>query len=205
MHRSACAACAPTWVNCASAPASANSSSDRRPKRSSSSCLPSRRASSASACTSGTSRRPRAWSRSSRWSRRRLSSCSADPRSAEASDPRRICALADHVVTGWGDVSFAKLCAQILAGAAPAERFIRANSRRSIHRHALRRIQRRRRAARATFTSKPRAAVRSSASSACPRSTRPRGRFRSIRSSRSWSSSSSAACVTSSSSTAPSI
>jgi radical SAM superfamily enzyme YgiQ (UPF0313 family) len=36
----------------------------------------------------------------------------------------RICAYADHVVTGWGDVTFAKLCAQLLAGEAPAAKVI---------------------------------------------------------------------------------
>ncbi len=46
------------------------------------------------------------------------------PEVSEASDPGRICALADHVITGWGDVSFAKLCVRVLAGAAPAARFI---------------------------------------------------------------------------------
>jgi radical SAM superfamily enzyme YgiQ (UPF0313 family) len=46
------------------------------------------------------------------------------PEVSEASDPGRICALADHVITGWGDVSFAKVCAQVLAGTAPTARFI---------------------------------------------------------------------------------
>lgn len=35
-------------------------------------------------------------------------------------DQQRICQLADFVITGWGDISFAQLCAQILAGEAPA-------------------------------------------------------------------------------------
>ncbi len=35
---------------------------------------------------------------------------------------QRICALADYVVTGWGDVTFPKLCADILAGKPPAEK-----------------------------------------------------------------------------------
>ena len=32
-------------------------------------------------------------------------------------DAQRICALADHVVTGWGDVTFPALCRRLLAGA----------------------------------------------------------------------------------------
>ena len=32
---------------------------------------------------------------------------------------QRICALADYIVTGWGDVTFPKLCAQILDGPKP--------------------------------------------------------------------------------------
>ncbi len=37
---------------------------------------------------------------------------------------QRICALADHVITGWGDVSFALLARQLLAGVPPAEKVI---------------------------------------------------------------------------------
>lgn len=37
---------------------------------------------------------------------------------------QRICALADYTITGWGDVSFPKLCAQLLAGKAPAQKLI---------------------------------------------------------------------------------
>lgn len=33
---------------------------------------------------------------------------------------QRICALADYVVTGWGDVTFPQLCADIIAGRPPA-------------------------------------------------------------------------------------
>lgn len=36
----------------------------------------------------------------------------------------RICALADHVVTGWGDVTFANLCRDILAGEPPQQKVI---------------------------------------------------------------------------------
>jgi len=35
---------------------------------------------------------------------------------------QRICALADYVITGWGDVSFAQLAKQILDGQPPATR-----------------------------------------------------------------------------------
>lgn len=35
-----------------------------------------------------------------------------------------ICAAADYTITGWGDISFAQLCAQILAGEAPEGRII---------------------------------------------------------------------------------
>ncbi len=35
---------------------------------------------------------------------------------------QRICALADYVVTGWGDVTFPQLCAEIMAGRAPAQK-----------------------------------------------------------------------------------
>lgn len=34
-------------------------------------------------------------------------------------DQQRICQLADYVITGWGDISFAQLCAQVLANEAP--------------------------------------------------------------------------------------
>ncbi|MBP7891303.1 MAG: cobalamin-dependent protein [Arenimonas sp.] len=35
-----------------------------------------------------------------------------------------ICTTADYTITGWGDISFAQLCAQILAGEAPQEKII---------------------------------------------------------------------------------
>lgn len=35
-----------------------------------------------------------------------------------------ICAAADYVISGWGDLSFARLCAQVLAGEAPVEKYI---------------------------------------------------------------------------------
>ena len=37
---------------------------------------------------------------------------------------QRICGLADYVITGPGDVSFAKLCAQVLAGRNPLQRVV---------------------------------------------------------------------------------
>ncbi len=37
---------------------------------------------------------------------------------------QRICALADYVVTGWGDVSFAKLVAELMAGTRPEAKII---------------------------------------------------------------------------------
>jgi radical SAM superfamily enzyme YgiQ (UPF0313 family) len=37
---------------------------------------------------------------------------------------QRICALADYVVTGWGDSAFARLCRSVLAGEPPPDRII---------------------------------------------------------------------------------
>src|SRR3989304_5502922 len=37
---------------------------------------------------------------------------------------QRICRLADYVITGPGDVSFAKLCAQVLSGKKPLQRVV---------------------------------------------------------------------------------
>jgi len=37
---------------------------------------------------------------------------------------QRICALADYVITGWGDVSFARLCGELLEGRAPQKKVI---------------------------------------------------------------------------------
>lgn len=39
-------------------------------------------------------------------------------------DEQRICVLADYVITGWGDVTFAALCSDVLAGVRPAEKVI---------------------------------------------------------------------------------
>lgn len=41
------------------------------------------------------------------------------PEVSYESDQQRICALADYVVTGWGELTFAKLVAQILLGPRP--------------------------------------------------------------------------------------
>jgi len=40
-------------------------------------------------------------------------------------EEQRICALADYVITGWGDVSFASLAAAILRGEAPTGKIIK--------------------------------------------------------------------------------
>lgn len=37
-------------------------------------------------------------------------------------EEQRICALADHVVTGWGDLTFPQLCADIVAGRIPGQK-----------------------------------------------------------------------------------
>lgn len=42
------------------------------------------------------------------------------PEVSHETDGQRICALADYVVTGWGDVTFPRLCADILTGHPPA-------------------------------------------------------------------------------------
>ena len=39
-------------------------------------------------------------------------------------DEQRICALADHVITGWGDISFAALCRRILRGESRGDKVI---------------------------------------------------------------------------------
>ena len=44
------------------------------------------------------------------------------PEVSYESDEQRICALADYVVTGWGDVTFPQLCAEIMAGHAPTQK-----------------------------------------------------------------------------------
>ena len=44
------------------------------------------------------------------------------PEVSYETDEQRICALADYVVTGWGDVTFPKLCAGIMAGQPPQQK-----------------------------------------------------------------------------------
>ncbi len=44
------------------------------------------------------------------------------PEVSYETDEQRICALADYVVTGWGDITFPQLCAEIMAGRAPAQK-----------------------------------------------------------------------------------
>ena len=44
------------------------------------------------------------------------------PEVSYETDEQRICALADYVVTGWGDITFPQLCAGIMAGRAPAQK-----------------------------------------------------------------------------------
>jgi len=39
-------------------------------------------------------------------------------------EEQRICALADYVVTGWGDVTFPQLCRDLLAGGPPARKVL---------------------------------------------------------------------------------
>jgi radical SAM superfamily enzyme YgiQ (UPF0313 family) len=39
-------------------------------------------------------------------------------------EEQRVALLADYVVTGWGDVTFPKLCVDLLAGRAPAEKIL---------------------------------------------------------------------------------
>lgn len=46
------------------------------------------------------------------------------PEVSYESDEQTICAAADYTITGWGDISFAQLCAQILADDPPAAKII---------------------------------------------------------------------------------
>jgi len=46
------------------------------------------------------------------------------PEVSHETGAQRICELADHVVTGWGDVSFPRLCREVLDGARPAQKVI---------------------------------------------------------------------------------
>jgi len=44
------------------------------------------------------------------------------PEVSYETDEQRICALADYVVTGWGDITFPQLCADIMAGKPPEQK-----------------------------------------------------------------------------------
>jgi len=46
------------------------------------------------------------------------------PEVSHECDEQRICALADYVITGWGDVSFAQLSAELMAGQRPEQKII---------------------------------------------------------------------------------
>ncbi|HWT16647.1 MAG TPA: DUF4080 domain-containing protein [Patescibacteria group bacterium] len=46
------------------------------------------------------------------------------PEVSHETNASRICGYADYVVTGWGDVTFASLCAQLLAGDPPAAKIL---------------------------------------------------------------------------------
>ena len=46
------------------------------------------------------------------------------PEVSHEAGEQRICALADYVITGPGDASFAKLCAQVLSGRQPLQRVV---------------------------------------------------------------------------------
>ncbi len=44
------------------------------------------------------------------------------PEVSYETEEQRVCTLADYVVTGWGDVTFPQLCADIVAGKPPAQK-----------------------------------------------------------------------------------
>jgi radical SAM superfamily enzyme YgiQ (UPF0313 family) len=46
------------------------------------------------------------------------------PEVSYETESQRICALADYVVTGWGDVAFPALCKKLLAGEVPAQKIV---------------------------------------------------------------------------------
>jgi radical SAM superfamily enzyme YgiQ (UPF0313 family) len=46
------------------------------------------------------------------------------PEVSYESDEQRICALADYVITGWGDLAFPALCRQVLSADAPAQKIV---------------------------------------------------------------------------------
>ncbi len=46
------------------------------------------------------------------------------PEVSYETENQRVCQLADYVVTGWGEVSFAKLCRAVISGTRPAGRIV---------------------------------------------------------------------------------
>jgi hypothetical protein len=46
------------------------------------------------------------------------------PEVSHETEAQRICALADYTITGWGDVTFPRLCADIVAGHPPAQKVL---------------------------------------------------------------------------------
>ncbi|MDH5535709.1 MAG: cobalamin B12-binding domain-containing protein, partial [Betaproteobacteria bacterium] len=46
------------------------------------------------------------------------------PEASHEVEEQRICVLADYVITGWGDLSFAALCRDVLSGRPPKEKVI---------------------------------------------------------------------------------
>jgi hypothetical protein len=46
------------------------------------------------------------------------------PEVSHETEEQRLCALADYVVTGWGDVTFPRLCADLMAGHQPPARVL---------------------------------------------------------------------------------
>jgi radical SAM superfamily enzyme YgiQ (UPF0313 family) len=46
------------------------------------------------------------------------------PEVSYETEEQRICTLADYVITGWGDITFAWLCHNVLAGTSPQEKVI---------------------------------------------------------------------------------
>jgi radical SAM superfamily enzyme YgiQ (UPF0313 family) len=100
------------------------------------------------------------------------------PEVSHETNEQEIVKLADYVITGWGDVTFPKLCGEILHGPKPLMKvhagvqppMAEIKLPYSLYTTTTSRTAR--------FMSKPRAAARSSASSACRRWTRRPGRSR---------------------------
>ena len=47
------------------------------------------------------------------------------PEVSYETDQQEIIANADYVITGWGDISFSKLCGELIANERPTEKIIR--------------------------------------------------------------------------------